>query len=144
MPKARAARTHLFFPFAAKAEAKSVFWKSQRRPHVLNWRDEYKLSKQPFRYGVGVSATASPILAQTGQAANPLSAFHLRRDLLHPARLSAPGVTSLNRRLSKDYERKVQTSEPLIQVAMIRLLLARVGCPPRQCRVTSRAGSQNW
>ena len=62
---------------------------------MINWRDEYKLSKQPFRYGVGVSATASPLLAQTGQAANPLSAFHLRRDLLHPARLSAPGVTSL-------------------------------------------------
>jgi putative transposase len=32
-----------------------------------------------------------------------------------------------NRRLSKDYERKVQTSETLIQVAMIRLLLARLG-----------------
>ncbi|HEX4202616.1 MAG TPA: IS5 family transposase [Ktedonobacteraceae bacterium] len=34
---------------------------------------------------------------------------------------------SRNRRMSKDYERKVQTSETLIQVAMIRLLLARVG-----------------
>jgi len=34
---------------------------------------------------------------------------------------------SRNRRLSKDYERKVQTSETLIQVAMIRLLLARIG-----------------
>ena len=32
-----------------------------------------------------------------------------------------------NRRLGKDYERKVQTSETLIQVAMIRLLLARLG-----------------
>jgi putative transposase len=32
-----------------------------------------------------------------------------------------------NRRLSKDYERKVQTSETLIQVAMIRLLVARLG-----------------
>lgn len=31
-----------------------------------------------------------------------------------------------NRRMSKDYERKVQTSETLIQVAMIRLLLARL------------------
>jgi hypothetical protein len=30
-------------------------------------------------------------------------------------------------RLSKDYERKVQTSETLIHVAMIRLLLARLG-----------------
>jgi putative transposase len=29
--------------------------------------------------------------------------------------------------MSKDYERKVQTSETLIQMAMIRLLLARVG-----------------
>lgn len=35
--------------------------------------------------------------------------------------------TSRNRRLSKDYERKVQTSETLIQVAMIRLLVARLG-----------------
>ncbi len=34
---------------------------------------------------------------------------------------------SRNRRMSKDYERKVQTSETLIQVAMIRLLLARMG-----------------
>jgi putative transposase len=33
---------------------------------------------------------------------------------------------SRNRRMSKDYERKVQTSETLIQVAMIRLLLARL------------------
>ena len=32
-----------------------------------------------------------------------------------------------NRRFSKDYERKVQTSETLLQVAMIRLLLARLG-----------------
>jgi len=38
---------------------------------------------------------------------------------------------SRNRRLSKDYERKVQTSETLIQVAMIRLLLARLGRQPR-------------
>ncbi len=36
------------------------------------------------------------------------------------------GWISRNRRMSKDYERKVQTSETLIQVAMIRLLLARV------------------
>jgi putative transposase len=31
-----------------------------------------------------------------------------------------------NRRLSKDYERRVQTSETLIQVAMIRLILRRL------------------
>lgn len=37
------------------------------------------------------------------------------------------GWLSRNRRLSKDYERKVQTSETLIQVAMTRLLLARLG-----------------
>ncbi len=37
------------------------------------------------------------------------------------------GWLSRNRRLSKDYERKVQTSETLIQVAMIRLLVARLG-----------------
>ncbi|GHO90113.1 hypothetical protein KSF_001610 [Reticulibacter mediterranei] len=35
------------------------------------------------------------------------------------------GWLSRSRRLSKDYERKVQTSETLIQVAMIRLLLAQ-------------------
>ncbi|HEX4202674.1 MAG TPA: IS5 family transposase [Ktedonobacteraceae bacterium] len=38
------------------------------------------------------------------------------------------GWLSRSRRLSKGYERKVQTSETLIQVAMIRLLLARLGC----------------
>ena len=32
-----------------------------------------------------------------------------------------------NRWLVKDYERKVQTSETLIQVAVIRLLVARLG-----------------
>ena len=37
------------------------------------------------------------------------------------------GWISRNRRLSKDYERMVQTSETLIQIAMIRLLLARLG-----------------
>jgi putative transposase len=37
------------------------------------------------------------------------------------------GWLSRNRRLSKDYERKVQTSETLIQVAMIRMLVARLG-----------------
>ena len=31
-----------------------------------------------------------------------------------------------NRRLAKDYERKVQTSETLIEVAMIRLMLRRL------------------
>jgi putative transposase len=34
---------------------------------------------------------------------------------------------SRNRRMSKDYERKVQTSETLIQIAMIRLLVGRLG-----------------
>ncbi len=37
------------------------------------------------------------------------------------------GWLSRNRRMSKDYERKVQTSETLIEVAMTRLLLARHG-----------------
>jgi putative transposase len=37
------------------------------------------------------------------------------------------GWLSRSRRLSKDYERKVQTSETLIQIAMIRLLLSRLG-----------------
>jgi len=32
-----------------------------------------------------------------------------------------------NRRMSKDYERKVQTSETLIELAMIRLILRRLG-----------------
>jgi putative transposase len=35
------------------------------------------------------------------------------------------GWLSRNRRMSNDYERKVQTSETLIEVAMIRLLIAR-------------------
>ncbi len=37
------------------------------------------------------------------------------------------GWISRNRRMSKDYERRVQTSETLLQVAMIRLLIARQG-----------------
>jgi putative transposase len=37
------------------------------------------------------------------------------------------GWLSRSRRLSKDYERKVQTSEALIQIAIIRLLVARLG-----------------
>jgi putative transposase len=37
------------------------------------------------------------------------------------------GWLSRNRRMSKDYERKVQTSETFIEVAMIRLLVARLG-----------------
>jgi putative transposase len=37
------------------------------------------------------------------------------------------GWLSRNRRMSNDYERKVQTSEMLIEVAMIRLLVARLG-----------------
>jgi putative transposase len=37
------------------------------------------------------------------------------------------GWLSRNRRMSKDYERKVQTSETLIGLAMIRLLVARLG-----------------
>jgi putative transposase len=39
------------------------------------------------------------------------------------------GWLSRYRRMSKDYERRVQTSETLIELAMIRLLLARI----RQC-----------
>ncbi len=37
------------------------------------------------------------------------------------------GWLARNRRMSKVYERKVQTSDTLIEVAMIRLLLARQG-----------------
>jgi putative transposase len=37
------------------------------------------------------------------------------------------GWLSRNRRMSKDYERKVQTSETFIEVVMIRLLVARLG-----------------
>jgi putative transposase len=37
------------------------------------------------------------------------------------------GWLSHNRRRSKDYERKVQTSETLMEVVMIRLLIARQG-----------------
>ena len=42
---------------------------------------------------------------------------------------------SRNRRMSKDYERKVQTSETLIQVAMIRLLVTRLA---RHLRTSSQ------
>jgi putative transposase len=35
-----------------------------------------------------------------------------------------------NRRLAKDYERHVQMSEALIEFAMIRLLVARLGREP--------------
>jgi putative transposase len=42
-----------------------------------------------------------------------------------------------NRRLAKDYERKVQTSETLIQLAAIRLLLRR-----RAGHIPSGAGGQ--
>jgi putative transposase len=34
-----------------------------------------------------------------------------------------------NRRMSKDYERKVQTSETLVEVAIIRLILRRLARP---------------
>jgi hypothetical protein len=34
------------------------------------------------------------------------------------------------RRLAKDYERKVQTGETLVEAAMIQLLLARLGQHP--------------
>jgi putative transposase len=34
------------------------------------------------------------------------------------------------RRLSKDYERKVQTSETLLQLAMIRLMVRRLARRP--------------
>jgi putative transposase len=37
------------------------------------------------------------------------------------------GWLSRHRRMSSGYERKVQTSETLIEVVMIRLLLARQG-----------------
>jgi hypothetical protein len=40
------------------------------------------------------------------------------------------GWLSRNRRMSKDDERKVQTSETLIELAMIRLLIARQGRRP--------------
>ncbi len=37
------------------------------------------------------------------------------------------GWLSRYRRMSKDYERKVQTSETFIELVMIRLLMARLG-----------------
>ena len=60
-----------------------------------------------------------------------LSSLHF---LFLPAIIECPNtyppherVCSRSRRLSKDYERKVQTSETLIQIAMIRLLVTRLG-----------------
>jgi hypothetical protein len=49
------------------------------------------------------------------------------------------GWLSRNRRMCKDYERKVQTSETLIAMAMIRLLLARQG---RRAAVSVLGGKQ--
>jgi transposase len=49
------------------------------------------------------------------------------------------GWLSRSRRLSKDYERKVQTSETGIGVAMIRLLVARLGRS-----TSSQRGSQKF
>ena len=37
------------------------------------------------------------------------------------------GWLSRNRRLTKDYERRAQTSETLIEIAIIRLLLRQLG-----------------
>jgi hypothetical protein len=42
-----------------------------------------------------------------------------------------------NRRLSKDYERKVQSSETFIKVAMIRLILRRLVA--RECKLSKQA-----
>lgn len=36
-----------------------------------------------------------------------------------------------SRRLSKDYEELVENSEAMVQIAMIRLMLQRLGRPPR-------------
>ncbi len=36
-----------------------------------------------------------------------------------------------SRRLSKDYEELVENSEAMVQIAMIRLMLQRLGQPPR-------------
>jgi len=44
-----------------------------------------------------------------------------------------------NRRLAKDYERKVQTSETLIEVAVIRLLVAQLGGGEQVLRTSSRS-----
>jgi putative transposase len=41
-----------------------------------------------------------------------------------------------HRRLSKDYERKSQPSETLIQIAMIRLMLARLAASVTEGRNT--------
>ena len=46
------------------------------------------------------------------------------------------GWLGRQRRLSKDYERKVQTSETLIELAMIRLLLCR------SARLSARIASE--
>jgi len=45
-----------------------------------------------------------------------------------------------NRRLAKDYERKVQTSETLIELAAIRLLLRRLAMPREVKHMAWRSG----
>ena len=69
-----------------------------------------------------------PALAQGVQAEQPRLGGNTRR--LEETGPSDPqqlaGVRRRDRRLGKDYERKVQTSETLIEVAMIRLILRRL------------------
>lgn len=51
------------------------------------------------------------------------------------------GWLSRYRRMSKDYERKVQTSETLIAAAMIRRVLARLG---RQAEQHAKPSGSNY
>src|SRR5258708_26405348 len=56
-----------------------------RKPDVIDWRDEYQLSKQSFRCRMGEPPTPSASPVQTWQTANPFFASHLRRDFLRSA-----------------------------------------------------------
>jgi hypothetical protein len=46
------ARQHVWTDAGAQQQgvshSETVFWKEQRRAHVINWQDEYQLSQQSF------------------------------------------------------------------------------------------------
>jgi transposase len=77
---------------------------------------------------VALASSCTRVLAHpvTGQSRFRRRAYLSKRPKRWIVELTF-GWLSRYRRMSKDYERKVQTSETLIEVTMIRLLVARLG-----------------